>query len=85
MKRDVLRWDDSSNMKDLMFSLRKLRVEDKVAFKNNSNIIRNKDAMSGAGSKERASPNKVFRPLSEPTAVSKKNINYRIKNKVIKR
>ncbi len=84
MKRDVLRWEDSTNMKDLMGSLRKLRVEDKVAFKNNSNIIRNSNA-SGAGSKERASPNKAFRPLSEPTAVSKKNINYRIKNKVIKR
>ena len=86
MKRDVLRWEDSSNMKALMSSLRKLRVEDKVAFKNYSNIIRNKDAApGGGGSKERASPSKVFRPLSEPTAVSKKNINYRIKNKVIKR
>ena len=57
------------------------RIEDKHAFRNYSPDGRkghNKQNSSGA------SP---LRPLSEPTTggISKKGINYRIKNKVLKR
>jgi len=78
MQRDLLRWDDWSHMKDLLGELRKCRVDDKQAFKNSSNIV------GGSPSKDsRASPTKAFRPLSEPSSVNKKNLNYRIKNKQI--
>ncbi len=80
-KRDLLRWEDSSQINDLTAHLKKVRVDDKVAFKHKGGA----NNQGKSQSREKSSPSKAFRPLSEPNAMNKKNINYRIKNKVIKR
>ena len=83
-------------MRDLMTKMNKHRVEDKVAFKNNKDHTDIKKTYTTNMQREQ-SPQKVStnnngvggnsgpRPVSEPGGVNKKSINYRIKNKVIKR
>lgn len=79
-------------MRDLMNKMNKHRVEDKVAFKNSKNdLTNNKKGLNDID--RESSPQKINngtnnsgpRPVSEPGGVNKKSINYRIKNKVIKR
>ncbi len=82
-------------MKDLINKMRKHRVEDKQAFKT---VKSNKEQIQGdkgrspdrKGASQNNSVNNTVgnsRPLSEPVdrGSSKKNKDYRIKNKVIKR
>lgn len=83
MRRDLLRWDDSSLMKDMMNKMLKNRVDDKIAFKN----MPNNDPDKKRGQSTSKGNSSSTRPLSEPTtsAINKKSINYRIKKKVMKR
>ncbi len=78
-----------------MTKMNKHRVEDKVAFKNNKE--HNESKKNYNNMQREQSPQKITtnsnggvsnsgpRPVSEPGGVNKKSINYRIKNKVIKR
>ncbi len=75
-----------------MTKMNKHRVEDKVAFKNkehseskkNYNNLQREQSPQKVASSGGAG-NSGPRPVSEPGGVNKKSINYRIKNKVIKR
>ena len=85
MRRDMLRWEDSSLMKDMMNKMLKNRVDDKVAFRNMPNDTDKRRNQSN--NKNNNGNASSTRPLSEPTtsAINKKSINYRIKKKVLKR
>jgi hypothetical protein len=85
MRRDILRWDDSSLMREMMNKMIKNRVDDKIAFKHMPN--NDPDRKRGQSTSKNGGNTSGTRPLSEPTtsAINKKSINYRIKKKVMKR
>jgi hypothetical protein len=40
VRRDILRWEDTDYMREIMNKMIKYRIEDKVAFRNNDNYER---------------------------------------------
>jgi hypothetical protein len=79
----MLRWEDSSLMKDMMNKMIRNRVDDKIAFRNLPNDTDKKRNQSNNKNSNNGNVSST-RPLSEPTT-SVGFINYRIKKKVLKR